>query len=180
MKIKREWRNVSLIVLFCLVFSLHNSWMCETIIVRDSIQIFVAFSSELRLTCGHYAEQNKLIRERQLSYGFTRLWNIRNSTEDQRGREGKLSGKSSKREKTPWETLNCRKQTESSWGEVGRGCVKWMGIKEGTWCDENWVLYATDELLNSRLKVIMYYICWLIEFTLKKNDLLFVVFPIST
>jgi len=24
-----------------------------------------------------------------------------------------------------------------------------MGIKEGTWCDEHWVLYATDELLNS-------------------------------
>ena len=24
-----------------------------------------------------------------------------------------------------------------------------MGIKKDTWCDEHWVLYATDELLNS-------------------------------
>ena len=24
-----------------------------------------------------------------------------------------------------------------------------MGIKEGTWCDEPWVLYATDKLLNT-------------------------------
>jgi len=34
-------------------------------------------------------------------------------------------------------------------GEVG-GWGNWvMGIKEGTWCDEHWVLYATDESLNS-------------------------------
>ena len=24
-----------------------------------------------------------------------------------------------------------------------------MGIKEGTWYDEHWVLYATDKLLNT-------------------------------
>ena len=24
-----------------------------------------------------------------------------------------------------------------------------MGIKEGTWCDDHWVSYATDELLNT-------------------------------
>ena len=30
------------------------------------------------------------------------------------------------------------------------GCGNWMmDIKEGTWCDEHWVFYATDELLNS-------------------------------
>lgn len=28
----------------------------------------------------------------QLSYGFTHTWNIRNHTEDQRGRDGKLKG----------------------------------------------------------------------------------------
>lgn len=33
---------------------------------------------------------------------------------------------------------------------MGRGWGKWgMGFKKGTWCDEHWVLYATNELLNS-------------------------------
>ena len=49
-------------------------------------------------TGGYYAEQNKSIRERQL-YGFTHVWNIRNSAEDHREREGKQNGKSSEREK---------------------------------------------------------------------------------
>ena len=48
-------------------------------------------------TGGYYAEQNKSIRQRQL-YGFTHMWNIRNSTEDHRGREGKLNGKKSEKE----------------------------------------------------------------------------------
>ena len=32
---------------------------------------------------------------------------------------------------------------DGGWGN----CV--MGIKEGMWCHEHWVLYATDESLNS-------------------------------
>ena len=33
--------------------------------------------------------------------------------------------------------------------EVGQGWAKWVrGIKEGI-CDEHWVLYISDELLNS-------------------------------
>ena len=31
-----------------------------------------------------------------------------------------------------------------------RGWGNWVtDIKEGTWCDERWVLYPTDDLLNS-------------------------------
>ena len=39
-------------------------------------------------------------------------------------------------------------------GGEGRGDgIYWvMGIKEGTWSDEHWVLYATDESLNSTHK----------------------------
>ena len=40
----------------------------------------------------YYDKRNKSIRERQLSYGFIRMWNIRNSTEDIRGKKGKLKG----------------------------------------------------------------------------------------
>ena len=32
------------------------------------------------------------------TFGFTHMWNIRNSEEDHRGREGKLNGKKSERE----------------------------------------------------------------------------------
>ena len=40
----------------------------------------------------------KSSRERQLSYGFTPMWNTRNSVEDHKGRDGKLNGKKSERE----------------------------------------------------------------------------------
>ena len=40
-------------------------------------------------TGGYYAEQSKSIRERQLSYDLTPMWNLRNKTEDHRGREEK-------------------------------------------------------------------------------------------
>ena len=44
-------------------------------------------------------------------------------------------------------TLENKPRVAAGQGHGGR--VKWvMGIKEGT-CDEHWVLYATDESLNS-------------------------------
>ena len=55
----------------------------------------------------YYAEQNKSTREKQL-YCFPHMWNIRNSAEDYRGREGKLNETSSDRE-INHERLNYRK-----------------------------------------------------------------------
>ena len=53
------------------------------------------------------------------------MQNIRNSAEDHRGREGKLNGKSSEREKNH-ETLNYRKQIEGFWRRGGwRDVVTW-------------------------------------------------------
>ena len=35
-------------------------------------------------------------------------------------------------------------------GEMGGGCARWvMDIQEGTYRDEDWVLYVSDESLNS-------------------------------
>ena len=51
-----------------------------------------------------YVKWNKSSREKQL-YGFNHMWNIRNSVEDHRGREGKLNGKKLERETSherPW------------------------------------------------------------------------------
>ena len=42
-------------------------------------------------TRGYYAEGNKSIRERQLSYDLTDMWNVRNKTEDHRGIEEKIT-----------------------------------------------------------------------------------------
>ena len=56
-------------------------------------------SHHLGGTGGDYAKWSQSSRERQLSYSFTYMRNIRNSAEDHRGREGKLNGKKSEREK---------------------------------------------------------------------------------
>ena len=45
---------------------------------------------------------------------------------------------------------NVREQNEGPWKKVGRGWAGWgMGMKEGTCYDESWVLYVSDESLDS-------------------------------
>ena len=41
-------------------------------------------------TRGHYAERNKSIRGRQLSYDLADMWNLRKKAEDHEGREEKM------------------------------------------------------------------------------------------
>ena len=41
-------------------------------------------------TRGYHTNQNKLIRERQLSYDLTHMWNLKNKTEDHKGKEEKI------------------------------------------------------------------------------------------
>ena len=50
----------------------------------------LAICNDMDRTRGYYAKRNKSVRERQLSYGFTNMWNLRNKAEDHRGREGKI------------------------------------------------------------------------------------------
>ena len=45
------------------------------------------------------------------------------------------------------QTLNYREQTEGYWSGGGQG--DGLSIKEGTCGDEHWVLYVSDESLNS-------------------------------
>ena len=78
---------------------------------------------------------------------------MRNSAEDHRGKEGKLNGKKSEREthhERLWTLGNKLRVTE------GRGVWEWgnwvMGIKEGSRGDEHWLLYTTNESLNSHTK----------------------------
>ena len=41
-------------------------------------------------TRGYYVKRNESIRERQLSYDLTHMWNLRNKTGDHRGRGEKI------------------------------------------------------------------------------------------
>ena len=52
------------------------------------------------------AKQNKSVRERQIPYDFTHVWNLRNKTDEHRGKEGKR-----REENKPQETLNDTEQT---------------------------------------------------------------------
>ena len=37
----------------------------------------------------YYAKQNKSVRKRQIPYDFIHMWNLRNTTDEHRGGEGK-------------------------------------------------------------------------------------------
>ena len=41
-------------------------------------------------TRGYYAKQNKSVRERQISYDFTRMRTLRYKTDEHKGREAKI------------------------------------------------------------------------------------------
>ena len=56
----------------------------------------------------YYAKQNKSMREKQIPYDFTHMWNLRHKTDEHMGREGKK-----KERNKPQETLNDREQTKS-------------------------------------------------------------------
>ena len=95
----------------------------------------------------YYVKWSKSTRERQIPYDFTHIWNSRNKTDEHKGSVGKKE----KREK-PQESLNDKEQTMSWQRDVGGRWARCaMGIKEGT-CDEHWVLYISDESLNSTPK----------------------------
>ena len=50
----------------------------------------LAIRNEVAATRGYYAKRNKSMRERQLPYDFIHKYNLRNKTEDHRGREEKI------------------------------------------------------------------------------------------
>ena len=77
------------------------------------------------------------------------MWNIRNSTEDHRGREGKLKGEKSEMETNHerlWALGNKQGFRRKRGGEWA---YQVMGIKEGMCWDEHRLLYATNESLNT-------------------------------
>ena len=40
----------------------------------------------------YYAKRNKLVRERQIPYDFFHRWNLRNKTDEHRGKKKKREG----------------------------------------------------------------------------------------
>ena len=81
--------------------------------------------------------------EKDRSYVFTHMWNLRNLTEDHGGREGEKQFQS-EREASHKRLLNTQNKLRVD-GRVGER-RKWvMGMEEGTCWDEHWVLYVSNE-----------------------------------
>ena len=74
------------------------------------------------------------------------MWNIRNSAEDHRDREGKLNGKKSERETNHERLCTLGNKLRDS---EGTGVGEWdrpvTSSKEGMYCLVHWVLYASNE-----------------------------------
>ena len=64
------------------------------------------------------AKWNKPVRERQIPYDFTNMWNLRNKTNEQREKEREREREG----QTKKETLNHREQTDG----YQRGCGGWV------------------------------------------------------
>ena len=116
-------------------------------------------------TGGYYAKWSKSVRERQISCVFTHVWNLKNLTEDHRGREGKISySREVAKHKRHLNTEN--KLRADGGGRVGGGkWGKWMmDLEEGTCWDEHWVLYISDESQGSTPESSLY--CMLANLTI--------------
>ena len=67
------------------------------------------FAMELDGARMYYAKRNKSIRERQIPYDFTHMWNLRNRTVEHMGRGGQRNRREGNK---PQEIFNDREQTE--------------------------------------------------------------------
>ena len=71
------------------------------------------------------------------------MWNLRNKTEEYRGRGKK------EREANHKKLLTTENKLRVARAREYRGHYLVVGIKEGPCCIEHWVLYVSDESLNS-------------------------------
>ena len=83
------------------------------------------------------------------------MWNLSNNMEDIRRRKGEMNWGDIRWGDEPREMMDSRKQTEG-FREVGIGFNPVMGIKEGTYCNEHWLLYTNNESweITSKTKVL--------------------------
>ena len=119
-----------------------NRWMDK--LVTHKKECTLGICNNMHRAREYNAKWNKSARERQIPYDFTYTWNLRNKTDEHRGRGKK------EREGNHERLLTRENKLRISGREGGGGCAKWvMGMKEGTCWDEYWVLYVSDESVNS-------------------------------
>ena len=59
------------------------------ILLGDEKERNLAICNNMDGTERYYAKQNKSVRERQI-HDFTHMWNLRDSTDEHKGREGRI------------------------------------------------------------------------------------------
>ena len=71
---------------------------------------------------GYYAKQSKSVRERQLPYDLTHIWDLRNKAAEREEQEGKnkIRQKLSEREANHKRLLTIRNKLRVAGGAVGR------------------------------------------------------------
>ena len=67
------------------IYNIYNE-----LLLRHQKEWNLAIYNDMDGTKGCYAKWDKSVRERQIPYDFTRMWNLRNKTKSHRGREGKI------------------------------------------------------------------------------------------
>ena len=78
------------------------------------------------------------------------LWSIKNNMEDIRIKKGNVNWGKSEGEMIRDETVDSEEQTEGlEWRGMGRWVSLVVGIKEGMYCMELWVLYINNESWNT-------------------------------
>ena len=72
-------------------------------------------------TIEYYAKRSQSVRERQIPYDYTRMWNLRNKTNEQRGEKERQWGKPRNRLLTTENKLMVTREVVGGTGEIGDG-----------------------------------------------------------
>ena len=74
----------------CLTLLETHKWISKAVVPLCLQESVFSICDDVDGTRRYYAKRKKSVRERQILYDLTHMWNLRNKTDDCRGREGKI------------------------------------------------------------------------------------------
>ena len=64
--------------------------VCVCVLLSHQKEWNLAIYNDMDRIGKYHAKGNKSVRERQIPYNFTHMWNLSNKTDEHRGRKGKI------------------------------------------------------------------------------------------